>query len=200
MVSKEQAIKNYISLIKFLIEKYENINKKVYELPCLNYKKEEFFKEKDPFKIVLQWNMFFRKDIDYFYKFKLNYDIEIIKEFIFKNKLDINVFQKDIDYIKDKSINFKLSDKNILNINNLEILDIKNTVNKALEVFDDFKNITYKTNEFKSKLDFSYKKRFYQFKIFENLSENVLYNHPDIYFSIRIKTSIRNFIFDLIEE
>lgn len=198
MVSKEQAIKNYISLIKFLIDKYEKISEEVYELPCLNYKKEEFFKEKDPFKIVLQWNMFFRKDIDYFYKFKLNYDIEIIKEFIFKNKLDINVFQKDIDYIKDKSINFKLSDKNILNINNLEILNIENTVNRTLKVFEDFKNITYKTTEFKNKLDFSYKKRFYQFKIFENLADDLIYNYPKLSYSNRISAEINSFLYDFI--
>ncbi len=198
MVSKEQAIKNYISLIKFLIDKYEKISEEVYELPCLNYKKEEFFKEKDPFKIVFQWNMFFRKDIDYFYKFKLNYDIEIIKEFILKNKLDINVFQKDLDYIKDKSINFKLSDKNILNINNLEILNIENTVNRTLKVFEDFKNITYKTTEFKNKLDFSYKKRFYQFKIFENLADDLIYNYPKLSFSNRISAEINSFLYDFI--
>jgi len=198
MVSKEQAIKNYISLIKFLIEKYESVSKKVYELPCLNYKKDDFFKEKDPLKVVLQWNMFYRNDIDYFYKFKLNYDIEIIKEFIFKNKLDINIFQKDLDFIKDKSKNFKLSEENIININDLEILDINNTVNKTLEVFDDFKNITYKTTEFKNKLDFSYKKRFYQFKIFENLAEDVIYNYPKLSYSNRIIAEINSFLSDFV--
>lgn len=198
MVSKEQAIKNYISLIKFLIEKYESVSKKVYELPCLNYKKDDFFKEKDPLKVLLQWNMFYRNDIDYFYKFKLNYDIEIIKEFIFKNKLDINIFQKDLDFIKDKSKNFKLSEENIVNINNLEILDIKNTVNKTLEVFDDFKNITYKTTEFKNRLDFSYKKRFYQFKIFKNLAEDLIYNYPKLSYSNRIIAEINSFLSDFV--
>jgi hypothetical protein len=198
MVSKEQAIKNYISLIKFLIEKYESVSKKVYELPCLNYKKDDFFKEKDPLKVLLQWNMFYRNDIDYFYKFKLNYDIEIIKEFIFKNKLDINIFQKDLDFMNDKLKNFKLSEENIININDLEILDIKNTVNKTLEVFDDFKNITYKTTEFKNKLDFSYKKRFYQFKIFENLAEDLIYNYPKLSYSNRIIAEINSFLSDFV--
>lgn len=198
MVSKEQAIKNYISLIKFLIEKYESVSKKVYELPCLNYKKDDFFKEKDPLKVLLQWNMFYRNDIDYFYKFKLNYDIEIIKEFIFKNKLDINIFQKDLDFMNDKLKNFKLSEENIININDLEILDIKNTVNKTLEVFDDFKNITHKTTEFKNRLDFSYKKRFYQFKIFENLAEDLIYNYPKLSYSNRIIAEINSFLSDFV--
>lgn len=38
MVSKEQALKNYILLNMFLIKSYDELKDKIFSTPCLNYK------------------------------------------------------------------------------------------------------------------------------------------------------------------
>lgn len=200
MVSKEQALKNYITLNMFLIKSYDELKDKIYSTPCLNYKDSCFFEENEPFKIILQWNMFYRKNIYFFYKNKIKNDIDIINSFIKKNKIDTNIFEKDLDFLRNKCEEYFLLYENIVFVEDCSKLNIKETVCETLDIFNDFKNINYQVKQLVNKLDFDFKKRFYQFKIFKNLSENVIYNHPDIYFSTKIKTSIRNFIFDLIEE
>ena len=40
MVSKEEALKNYVLLTRTLIDSYESIVDKVYNTPCIYYKKK----------------------------------------------------------------------------------------------------------------------------------------------------------------
>ena len=200
MVSKEEALKNYISLLKFLISSYDAITDKVYSTPCLDYKDDCFFKEKEPFKIILQWNMFYRKNIYYFYKNSVTSDIDIITSFINKNNIDINKFKNDLFFLKSKCDSYFLLHKNIICMEDFSLLNIKETVYETVEIFNDFKNIKYNTNQFRENLDLEFKKKFYQFQLFENLANNIKYKHPNLSFSIGVKSKISDFIFELIEE
>jgi len=200
MVSKEEALKNYISLLKFLISNYDDITDKVYSTPCLDYKDDSFFKEEDPFKIILQWNMFYRKNIYYFFKNSVSSDIDIINQFINKNNINIDKFKNDLNFLKNKCDSYFLLHKNIICIEEISLLNIKETVSETIEIFNDFKNIKHNTNQFRLSLDLKFKKKFYQFQIFENLANNIKYKHPNISFSIGVKSKISDFIFELVEE
>lgn len=200
MVSKEEALKNYISLLKFLISNYDDITDKVYSTPCLDYKDDYFFKEEDPFKIILQWNMFYRKNIYYFFKNSVSSDIDIINQFINKNNINIDKFKNDLNFLKNKCDSYFLLHKNIICIEEISLLNIKETVSETIEIFNDFKNIKHKTNQFRLSLDLKFKKKFYQVQIFENLANNIKYKHPNISFSIGVKSKISDFIFELVEE
>lgn len=200
MVSKEQALMNYMSLIKFLISNYDELTDKIYSTPCLNYKDNCFFEETDPFKIVLQWNMFYRKNIYYFYKHSVIDDVDIINKFIKKNNLEINKFKSDLDFLKQKCEENFLLYENAICTSDYSDLNVKETVAETMDIFNDLKNMSFQTQQFKRYLDLEFKKRFYQFQIFKNLAGSMKYRQPNLAFSIGVKTKISDFIFDLIEE
>lgn len=200
MVSKEQALINYISLIKFVIEKFETLTEKIYSSPCIDYKINDFFKEKDPFKIILQWNMFYRKDHRNFYYFRVKEGIEIIKKFSEKNKIVIPNLNEDLKYFEDMYERSELLYKNINFIKDIENLNKREVVENTLEIFNDLKNIKFFTCEFYRNLDLKFPKKFYQFQTFHNEAESIFWHNPDILFSRRIEVEINSYIFQMIYE
>lgn len=200
MVSKEQALINYISLVKSVMKKFEKLEERVYSSPCLNYKHGKFFEEKDPFKIVLQWNMFYRHNYRCFYHFIVKDGINLIKKFAKKNKIDIKKLNNELKDFEESYKKSELMFKNITFIENTKNLNEKEIVKETLELFNEFKNIQFFTCEFVRNLDLKYTKRFYQFQLFQIESESIYWNYPDNLFNRRIEVEINSYIFKMIYE
>lgn len=197
-LNKEEALKNYISLVRFIIDSYDKITDRVFQTPCLYYKPGKFKEEKDPFKIILQWNMFYRKNMKYFYNDFVRDGIPLIKKFINKNKLELSNFIDDLNYFESSYKQYDLLYEKISFVNDIDILDVKSTVAETLDIFNAFKNIQFFTCEFTRNLDLKFEKKFYQSQIFHNLSNQIYWHCPDILFSRGIEVSINNYIFEIL--
>jgi hypothetical protein len=194
MVTKEIALKNYVSVLRFIMEEYNKILPEVFAMPCLKYKSNTFFDETDPFKLVLQWNYFFRKNMKFFYLRVVEDDLEYFEGLILNNSFDKSLFEDDLNYFKESCSKFKQFDSEIQFIKDVSLLSVNETVKNTLTIYNEFKLISLNKNWFMSDLDFKHPKKFYMPHTLYNLASSLVYNSPDLVFSQRVEAHIRDFL------
>lgn len=182
MVSKETALKNYISVLKFIMEEYENILQVVFSNPCINYDNNNIFNEKDNFKIVLKWNTFFRRNMKVFYSRIVEDQIDYFESLIIKNKFDNNKFEIDLQYFKDRCQNFNsiYSKIEYISESNINLLNINDTIKNTLFISNQLKHIQFRRDWLMSNLDFKHPKLFFMPNVIKNKAENLYHNAPNI--------------------
>lgn len=198
MVSKEEALRNYVSLIRCLIVGCESIVYRIYNTPCIYYKSKDFFNEKDPFKIMLQWNMFYRKNIKSFSNYGIKESIKTINKFSQKNKIDISDLAADLDYFKSISEKYDFMYKNIKFIENIDELDVNSTVSETLDIFNKLRYIEYHNLNFIDDLDLDFEKKFYQTNLLKKEASYIYRKYPDTLFCRTINLEVSEYTLNII--
>lgn len=194
MVTKEIALENYVSVLRFIMEEYDKILPEVFSMPCLNYKSNTFFDETDPFKLVLQWNYFFRKNMKFFYLRVVADDLDYLETMVSSNKFNDILFRDNFNYLRNSCNNFKQIESDIQFISDIKSLPVEETVKNTLSVYNKFKVIQMNRNWFMSNLEFKHPKKFYMPHTIYNLANSLSYSSPDIIFSSRVENHIREYL------
>lgn len=198
MVSKEESLRNYVSLIKCLIVGYESIVYRIYNTPCIYYKTKYFFEEKDHFKMILQWNMFYRKNIKSFSNCCIKESLKIITNFSKQNRIDISDLKGELDYFKSISEKYDFMYKNIKFIESIDELDVKSTVSETLDIFNKLKYIEYHNLNFIDDLDLDFEKKFYQTNLLKKEASYIYRKYPDTLFCRTINLEVSEYTLNII--
>lgn len=199
MVSKEKAFENYICILKYISEEYNKILPEVFEMNYLKYKPNKFFDENDPFKLVLQWNFFFRNNMKIFYLRIVEDELKYLESIISNNKFNENLFNDKLNYLKMSCEHFKEIESKNKNDFDTKHLSVEDTVKNTLSVYNKFKLIQMNRVWFMNNLDFKYSKKFYMPNTIYNLANSLNYSSPDIIFSKRVENHIREYLLEFKE-
>lgn len=196
MVNKETALKNYINVLRFVMDEYENILQKVFSTPCLNYDSNNIFNEVDDFKIVLKWNTFFRKNMKVFYSRIVEDHIKYFESLILKNKFDLDIFENNLNFFKDRcqSFNDIYSKTRYVLEEDIKFLNINNTVEEALSISNDLNHIQFRRDWLMSNLDFTYPKLFFVPNVIKNKAESLYHNAPNMMKNRDFESRLREYL------
>lgn len=198
MVTRETALKNYISVLRFIMDEYNKMIPLVFSTPCIDYDSKTFFKEKDPFKIVLQWNTFFRRNMHFFYSFIVEDDINYFETLITKNNFDRSIFEDDLIFFIKSCKEFNYIYSEIKYIEDINSLDVQSVVEKSVEISNLLKHLKINRDWFMSKLDFKYPKLFFMPNVIHNLAGCLYHEAPNLMFNREVETSIMYYLLDMV--
>lgn len=206
MNDKEEALKNYFKLLKYINELNAELIERFFNLKYIYASdREAIFNENNEINKLLMGNYFLMAQFKILYNSYYKEDITYLENFIKKKKLNRDLFRDDIEDIKRIYINFKNNyEVKLSNEHKDEIENKAEIVHENIKEYHFLVNESWKlgikiSNKY-DELNFDYKTKFFESNNIKELAKSVILRFPFKTIFLEINENIRNFNDRIIDE